>query len=197
LVESDFAGLLGNFRFELGRCHPDADFTKILARGQVGWQDSGYGHYYSLALMGYVLLFFEIFFSLGDSGEFEHPADGRGGLVRLYGTRAVLGDFFVFAVVALLAWLTVVIELQIISRTGLGKKLFLSQRNVAQSNTTDEIKTLVGKFGKTLTPMNLSGKVEVEGKSLEAQSLYEPLEVGVRVEVVEVGPNGLKVKKAQ
>ncbi len=150
----------------------------------------------SLALMGYVLLFFEIFFSSGILASLSILL--MAGAVW-YGYME-LGPYwgtFSFAVVALLAWLTVVIELQIISRTGLGKKLFLSQRNVAQSNTTDEIKTLVGKFGKTLTPMNLSGKVEVEGKSLEAQSLYEPLEVGVRVEVVEVGPNGLKVKKAQ
>jgi membrane-bound ClpP family serine protease len=175
---------------------PKENFSSLffLAKRVPGRQNDVMITIVSWVVGGCILLFFEVFFPSGMLMCMSMMAF----LAAVAKSYLAWGPYWgtaAFAIIALAAWGTVVVELHIISVTGLGKKLFLKDKIASQSNSSDAFKGCIGKQGVAQTPLNLSGKVEVEGKTYEAQSELGPIEVGAKVRVTDVGPNGLKVSK--
>ncbi len=58
-----------------------------------------------------------------------------------------------------------------------------------------EIRKLVGRQGKTISPLNLGGKAKIRGRVYEVVSVSEYIEANTRIKVVEIKDNIIKVKK--
>jgi membrane-bound serine protease (ClpP class) len=84
----------------------------------------------------------------------------------------------------LAALLLVVVEFRIFAKTGFGKRFFLSRAVEGRSRPCREGETLVGKSGLTLTRLNPSGRVEIEGQTYEAQARDGYLEAGTAITVI-------------
>ncbi|CAI8308735.1 MAG: Uncharacterised protein [Opitutia bacterium UBA7350] len=90
----------------------------------------------------------------------------------------------VFMASILLGLLLVLVEFRLFAKTRFGKRFFLT-RTVEGGNRPAQVQVdLAGKRGITLTRLNPSGRVEIEGITYEAQARDGYLEAGVSVTVL-------------
>jgi len=99
-----------------------------------------------------------------------------------------LGTFFLVA-------LALVLELKLLSKTAYGKRFFLdvAVKGRARSNQADD--SIIGEKGLTLTRLNPSGKISINGKHYEAHSQDGFIEVGQEIAVVSQDNFKLTIKK--
>lgn len=148
-----------------------------------------------LVVLGLVFAFFEVLVPGGFLGVLA-------GIVILwacvltfqtYGLVEALALFFgsLILVVAL-----IIVELKIISKTKLGRKMFLDQSVKSQSTQVLGTESLIGKSGKAETPLAPSGKVIVEEKEYEAFSEDGLIKKGESIKVIGRDNFRIIVKKA-
>lgn len=114
-----------------------------------------------------------------------------------YHNYGLQGAVATFIGAALLVCFTVLIELKILARYGLGQRLFLkSQSNGQLLDTTAQAK-LIGKPATTLTKLGPTGLVDVEGKHYEAFSRDGHMPKGESLEVKAVENFRLVVGRPQ
>lgn len=99
----------------------------------------------------------------------------------------------VFFACLLLSGLMLFIMLKLIQTGSWRKKIFLDASIEGVSKVSDESDDLVGKEGETLTPLNPTGLIAIDGKKHEAYSQSGSLSRGTRVKVVAVESFRLKV----
>ena len=90
---------------------------------------------------------------------------------------------FVFMASIIVGFVLVVVEFRLFAKTRFGKGFFLSRTVEGRSRPAEVGADLVGKAGKTLTRLNPSGRVEIEGRTYEAQARDGYLEAGVAITV--------------
>ncbi|NCG09147.1 MAG: hypothetical protein GWO81_06220 [Verrucomicrobia bacterium] len=90
----------------------------------------------------------------------------------------------VFMASILVSLLLVVVEFRLFAKTRFGKRFFLSRTVEGKRRTAQSGEDLVGKSGLTLTRLNPSGRVEIEGHTYEAQARDGYLEAGVAITVL-------------
>lgn len=84
-----------------------------------------------------------------------------------FGAGAAIGTFLGSAVaIALLIY----IEFKLLARTSLGGAFFLKSSVTGHSNRTPAEASIIGMEGTTLTRLNPSGKVAIDGQSYDAHS---------------------------
>ena len=97
-----------------------------------------------------------------------------------YGTGAAALTFLSTAsVIALLVF----VEFKLLARTSLGRDFFLKTKVTGHSNRTPGSADIVGKKGITLTRLNPSGRVRIDGQSYQAQSSDGYIEAGHSIRV--------------
>lgn len=109
-----------------------------------------------------------------------------------YGPVQALG---VFVGGLVLIILLVIIELKLISKTKVGKKMFLDQAVEDQSTQKIGTEDLIGKTGEAETTLAPSGKVVVEDKEYEAFSEDGLIQKGEKVKIVSRDNFRIVVKK--
>lgn len=124
-----------------------------------------------LTLLGFALLFFflEIFVPGG-------ILTITGGLLILasavvafqeYGWLAALLLFFVAVIGSFLMFF---VEVKLLTKTPFGKRIQLTSRQEAASLTKIDVKPFIDQIGTTVTPLNPSGRIRINGQLLEAVS---------------------------
>jgi membrane-bound ClpP family serine protease len=106
------------------------------------------------------------------------------------------GGALAVLVAALLLGLTFYLELYVLPRTRLGRKMFLDSAVQGASHAPPAVASdVVGRLGEALTPLAPSGFVLVAGKRYEAASQSGLLPKGAPVKVVGVDTFRLTVSK--
>lgn len=145
--------------------------------------------------LGLVLLFFEVLVPgaiLGIIGG-VFMLIGCGLAFTAYG---VGGGALAVGVAALLLGLTFYLELYVLPRTRIGRKMFLDSAVQGASHAPPALAAeVVGQMGEALTPLAPSGFVLVAGKRYEAASQSGMLPKGAPVKVVGVDTFRLTVSK--
>lgn len=123
----------------------------------------------TLIVVGCILLFFEVVFPSGIlalMSFFLLLASVWMG----FDVWGPLGGVANFVIVLILVGLTVYAELRYMPNTKLGKK-FLLNSSVTGKSIPSTLQSIVGQEGITSTQLNPSGKIEIDGKIFEAQTL--------------------------
>ncbi len=127
---------------------------------------------FSLLLAALVLVAFEVILPGGILGVLAAVCVLIStGLV--YADHGILAAAGMFLGSAVLIALLVYFEFKILSKTTLGKAFFLNESITGRSGSaqmTEIADRLIGASGKTLTRLNPSGKVDINGQSYEASS---------------------------
>ncbi len=100
----------------------------------------------------------------------------------------------VFAVSSILILALILIEFKVLKSTSLGSSFFLKETVTGHSGPTTEV-SLIGKNGQTLTRLNPSGKVTIDGKSYEAVSQDGYIEAKQEITIVAQRNFNLTVKQ--
>lgn len=75
--------------------------------------------------------------------------------------------------------------------------LFETKPSIATNynQATRELRKLVGKFGKTVTDLNLGGKAKIKGKIYNVLSINSFIPTGKNIKVIEIKDNQIMVRK--
>ena len=147
-----------------------------------------------LLVAAFVLVFFEVILPGGILGImaalcvilaswFAGAEYGAGiGVLTFVGSAAVIG-------------ILVFIEFKLLARTSLGSAFFLKSSVTGHSNIAPAEASITGKKGTSLTRLNPSGKVAIEGQSYEAYSQDGYIEEEQSIQVVAQDNFKLIIKK--
>lgn len=136
-----------------------------------------------LVILGVMLIGFEVFVPGGILGAFG-VFGLIGAIILAYKEFGGLGALATFFVSSILVFLVLVIELKLLPKTKLGKRVFLNQSVTAKSTAPSADESLIGKTGTVLSELAPSGRVAVEGKQFEAFSQDGLIKAGESVKVV-------------
>lgn len=95
----------------------------------------------------------------------------------IVGSAVFLGSLFA-------ALILTVIEFKIFANTKYGRRFFLRNAVDGHSNTKEADDAILGKTGTTVTRLNPSGKIHVNGRNYEAFSQDGYIEAGESVKVI-------------
>lgn len=131
-----------------------------------------------------------------------------GGILGVMGAVALIGAMLVgFQVFgpqqgALVAFLilvfmgvSLVVWIQVLPRTRVGKSLTLSDSLEGYSSTRQSLKDYVGKEGEAVSVLGPSGLIRIDGKRLDAVAEGKWIDAGARIRVVHVTGNHLTVRE--
>ena len=147
-----------------------------------------------LLVAAFILVFFEVILPGGILGTiaalcvilaswFAGAEYGAGiGILTFVGSAAAIG-------------ILVFIEFKLLARTSLGSAFFLKSSVTGHSNIAPAEASITGKKGTSLTRLNPSGKVAIEGKSYEAHSQDGYIEADLPIQVVAQDNFKLIIKK--
>ncbi len=94
----------------------------------------------------------------------------------------------------LLIFALIMIEFKLLKNTSLGSAFFLKDSVTGHTGPTTEV-SLIGKEGVTLTRLNPSGRVTIEGKTYEASSQDGYIDAKQAITVVAQNNFKLKIRK--
>lgn len=136
-----------------------------------------------LILLSLVFAFFEVIVPGGLLGILAGIAIIWASILAFqnYGPLEALG---VFIGGLILIIILVIFELKIISKTKIGKRMFLDQAVEDQSTKVIGTEELIGKDGEAETTLAPSGKVIIEGQEYEAFSEDGLIKKGEKVKIV-------------
>ena len=147
-----------------------------------------------LLVAAFILVFFEVILPGGILGVmaalcvilaswFAGAEYGAGiGILTFVGSAAAIG-------------ILVFIEFKLLARTSFGSAFFLKSSVTGHSNIAPAEASITGKKGTSLTRLNPSGKVAIDGKSYEAYSQDGYIEEDQSIQVVAQDNFKLIIKK--
>lgn len=112
-----------------------------------------------------------------------------------YDTYGIIGGCTVFFGTILLMTVLVFVEFKLLGKTSFGQKFFLKSSIDGHTRAAVAEDSVIGKQGTTLTRLNPSGKIAVEGKSYEAYSQDGYIERDQAIAVVAQDNFKLIIKK--
>jgi len=145
-----------------------------------------------LLALGYLLLVLELFVPGGILG-------GLAALVMLYASYLAFGIGPGWGIGSVLLSVAVTaVGARIFIRSRMARRFVLADRDTAAWKASDEgLGTLLGKEGRTLTPLRPAGLVEIDERRIDVVSDSELIGAGVRVRVVEVEGNRVVVEPVE
>ena len=81
----------------------------------------------------------------------------------------------------------------VLGKTGLFENKSTLSKDYDQVDKS--LRKLVGKSGKTVSPLNLGGKAKIRGKIYDVLSINSYIDAGVNIKVVEIKNNTIMVRK--
>ncbi len=133
-----------------------------------------------------------------------------GGVLGTFGGAALLGavatGFVAFGpqrgvlaalLILVFLGLSIILWMQLIPRSGIGRKLTLTVDLGASKSASTPWKEWVGKEGVAVSPLGPSGVIRVDGRRLDAVAEGHWIEAGSPVRVVHVTGNHLTVRAIQ
>lgn len=107
------------------------------------------------------------------------------GFAVLFGGLGVAGLFFYF-------------EIRVLMHSGIGRRLFSVQKTQVDrvGYPDEEVRTLLGQHGHTVTRMTPTGKISLNGRIYPATSLDGYLAKGMPIVVKEANPVSIKISPA-
>jgi len=112
-----------------------------------------------------------------------------------YAELGAPGAIAVFLGSTLAIALLVYFEFKYISKTRLGRSFFLKTTVTGHSNELNKEDSIIGREGITLTRLNPSGKVAIEGQSYDAHSQDGYIDAGQPISVISKDSFQLIIKK--
>lgn len=112
-----------------------------------------------------------------------------------YDTYGLIGGCAIFFGTILLMVVMVFVEFKLLGKTSFGQKFFLKSSIEGHTRAVVAEDSVIGKEGMTLTRLNPSGKIAVEGKSYEAYSQDGYIERDQAIAVVAQDNFKLIIKK--
>ncbi len=153
-----------------------------------------------LLLVGVALIIMEMF--IPSAGILGILATGAiiGSLVLAFQEGEGVGLIFLGATVIAVPIL-LVLGLKVFPRTPIGRRIILPPANEPASVrgqagvSMEDYRTLVGKSGRSVTPLRPSGIAEIEGERYSVVSEGELIKDGIEVVVVEIQGNSIVVEE--
>lgn len=136
-----------------------------------------------LILLGLVFIFFEVIVPGGLLGILGGAAI-IGASALCFENYGLMGALGVFVGSLVLVIIMLIIELKFLSKTRIGKRMFLEKSVTGQSTHPLGTDELIGKSGEAETTMAPSGKIIIEGKEYEAFSEDGLIKKGDSIKVV-------------
>ncbi len=136
----------------------------------------------ALIVLGFALIMLEIFIPGGVVGVLGGICL-LGGILLSYSSYGAEGAIIAFLVCIVGLAFCLFVELKLLPKTTVGRRLFLSKTIAGKSQRDVADDSFVGKEGSALTALSPSGYVLVDGRKLEASSRSGFLEKGVKVRV--------------
>jgi membrane-bound serine protease (ClpP class) len=131
-----------------------------------------------------------------------------GGILGIVGAMALMGAMAVgfaafgpkngmLAALAIVVFLgvSIVLWMQLVPRTRLGKNLTLSTDTAGYKSSTSSMRELVGKEGVALTPLGPAGLARIDGKRIDVVAEGKWIDTGARVRVVHVTGSHVAVRE--
>ncbi|MFP4069445.1 MAG: NfeD family protein [Verrucomicrobiota bacterium] len=138
---------------------------------------------YLLILAALVLIFFEVLLPGGILGVMAAGCIIAATVFAAQDYGIYVGaSVFIGSMLACLV--LTVIEFKIFARTKYGRRFFLKDAVSGRANEKSVDDAIIGRTGETLTRLNPTGKIAIDGQTHEAHSQDGYIEAGVRVEVV-------------
>ncbi len=147
-----------------------------------------------LVLAALVLIFFEVILPGGVLGLLA-LACILGATWLGFADYGALGGVLTFFGALVAVGLLIFIEFKLMAKTSLGKGFFLGSSVTGHSNVAQGEDSIVGQEATTLTRLNPSGKVAIDGRSYEAYSQDGYIESGETVLVAKRDNFKLIIKK--
>ncbi len=146
----------------------------------------------ALLALGFVLLFLEIFVPGGVLGVI-------GALVMAYACYLAFGLSAAWGSAAvLLSVVVAVTAVRLVVRSRIGKKLVLDDAGARDWKAAEAgLEALVGREGRTLTPLRPAGLAEIDGRRVDVVADNELIGAGVAVRVCEVEGNRVVVEAVE
>ncbi len=104
------------------------------------------------------------------------------------------GAFVAFLILVFLG-ISLVVWIQVLPRTRVGKSLTLSDAIIGDTQARTTQRGYFGKEGEAISPLGPSGLIRIDGKRLDAVAEGKWIDVGARVRVVHVTGNHLTVRE--
>ncbi len=142
--------------------------------------------------LGFILLFLEIFVPGGVLGVI-------GGLLTIYACYLAFDLSAAWGSGAVLLSVVVAVTvLRLVAHSRVGKRLVLGDVGASDWKAAEAaLAELVGREGRTLTPLRPAGLVEIDGRRVDVVADSEFLGAGVAVRVVEVEGNRVVVEAVE
>ena len=155
-----------------------------------------------LLILGIVLAFMEVLLPSGGILAILSTGTIIGAIVMAFGESADAGVVFL-AITAVLVPVTIVLGLKVFPRTPVGRRVILkpevetvSERGSAGVSDEDYSK-LLGKTGKTVTPLRPSGIAEIEGERYSVVAEGEIIGPEIDIIVVNLEGNSIVVNEQE
>ena len=144
-----------------------------------------------LLALGFILLFLEIFVPGGVLGIL-------GGVLMAYGCYLAFGLSPAWGSAAIgLSAILAVTAVRLVARSRIGKKLILDDAGAREWKAAEAgLPDLIGRSGKTLSPLRPAGLAEIDGRRIDVVADSEFVAAGVLVRVCEVEGNRVVVEEA-
>lgn len=145
----------------------------------------------ALLALGFILLFLEIFVPGGVLGII-------GGALMIYACYLAFGLSAAWGSAAVVSSVIVAVTaIRLVARSRLGRKLVLDDPGVGDWKAAEEgLEALLGREGRTLTPLRPAGLAEIDGRRVDVVADSELIPAGVGVRVCEVEGNRVVVEAA-
>ena len=142
-----------------------------------------------LLALGFILLFLEVFVPGGVLGVL-------GALAMIYACYLAFGLSAGWGSAAVgLSVLVAVLAVRLVARSRIGKQLVLSDFGAPDWKAAEAgLAALVGREGRTLTPLRPAGLAEIDERRIDVVADSELIPAGVRVRVSEVEGNRVVVE---
>ncbi|NEQ68839.1 MAG: serine protease [Symploca sp. SIO2D2] len=138
-----------------------------------------------LFVAGVILVVFEVFVPGGVLGVLGSLCI-LAGVVVAYDEYGLMGGATSLGVAAILTVIALYVELKILPKTSLGRRLFLTRaiEGDSQAKKEEGSDSIVGKIAQSVTPLAPTGVVSLDGKKMEASSRSGFVDKNVDVKIV-------------
>ena len=154
-----------------------------------------------LLIAGIVLAMMEVLLPSGGVLGILATAAIIGSIIMAFGQSSTTGVVFL-AMAGVLVPMVIIIGFKVFPKTPVGKKVILTpevetQTERGSAGVSDEnFAGLIGKTGKTITPLRPSGIAEIQGQRLSVVAEGEIIEANVEIVVVNVEGNSVVVDES-
>jgi membrane-bound serine protease (ClpP class) len=143
-----------------------------------------------IGISGIVLAFFGLMLSLIENVDLDFSMVKSASIIQSF---AIVMSALLGATVMIFWWSMHLVKLPILKKAVLATDIKSSKTSFLESN--DNSKLEIGMKGKTLTPLKLHGKAEINGKIIDVFSENTAIDIAMEIEITRIAQNKIYVQK--